>query len=441
MNVKHTFEVNILKNKLFTKKNHLLLAISAGIDSVVLAHLLKKCDYKFSLAHCNFNLRDKESDADEQFCQQLASQMGVNIYINSFDTSTYAKKNHLSIQMAARDLRYAWFTQLSKQHKFDYILTAHHANDLAETMLINLIRGTGIKGLTGIAEKRTKIIRPLLGFNKVDIEAYAKAENINYRQDQSNFDDKYERNFIRLNIIPALKKLNPSLESTFIKNAGRFKNEALIVQKYLETKSREVFETKGTEIKINLKRLKECEFSENILHFILGPLNFNQTQLDDILICIQKPSSTGKLFYSGTHRAAIDRQAIVIHPIKISYQHGQSFESLTELKKCKTFTYRELKSFSVIKSNELVLTPKQLLFPITLRVTKQGDRFIPFGMTGFKLLSDFMREQKMNIFEKEECRVLVNGNGEIIWVLGYRSDERYRVSNKEEIYIKLRLVD
>ncbi|MEI8136339.1 MAG: tRNA lysidine(34) synthetase TilS, partial [Bacteroidota bacterium] len=215
-----------------------MLAISGGIDSVVLAHLLKKGGYKFSLAHCNFKLRGKDSDADEAFCKSLGNDLEVNFYTQTFDTKAYCKKNKVSIQMAARELRYAWFNELVKKEKIDYVVTAHHANDVVETMLINLCRGTGINGLKGIPEKTEKIVRPLLNFTKDEIAKFAKNQKIKHRIDKSNLEAKYERNFLRLGVIPKLKELHPNIEQTFLNNVAIFKEEAEIVQDFLKEKSK-----------------------------------------------------------------------------------------------------------------------------------------------------------------------------------------------------------
>ncbi|HRH12623.1 MAG TPA: tRNA lysidine(34) synthetase TilS, partial [Bacteroidia bacterium] len=230
-------EENISKNRLFDKKSKLLLGMSGGIDSVALASILAE-SYSVSLAHCNFNLRGKESKADEKFCESLAEKMGLPIYIQSFDTVKISKQRGISIQMAARELRYQWFEELLKKHKLDRIVTAHHADDRIETFFINLIRGSGVKGLKGMESRNGNVVRPMLEISKKEIQVYAEKKKIRFREDSSNKSDKYERNFLRHHIIPLFHKLNPSFDQTMIKNLNILKDESRIVQEYLSNISK-----------------------------------------------------------------------------------------------------------------------------------------------------------------------------------------------------------
>ena len=326
------FEKNILKKKLFEKKDKLLLAISGGVDSVVLAHLLNKLNYKFDLVHCNFNLRAKESKLDEQFCLKTAKQLKVKIFIKQFKLEEYCKKNKISIQMAARELRYEWFSELLKKQSYSYLLTAHHSDDLVETIFINLLRGTGIKGLKGISEKKDDIIRPLLIFNKQEIELFAKKQKINFRLDKSNLNTKYERNLLRLEIIPKLKKRHPQLEQTFLKNTEHFIQEASIVEDYLKHKYKKLVSTNSNSLKINKHLLNEETHKETIINFILKPFNFNETQEKNLINSISKKFNTGKGFLSETHQLFIDREYIIIKPIDKEIQNTLYINSINELK-------------------------------------------------------------------------------------------------------------
>ncbi|MGZ4099206.1 MAG: tRNA lysidine(34) synthetase TilS [Bacteroidia bacterium] len=433
------FESNILKNQLFSKKDNLLLAVSGGMDSVVLAFLLKKGGYNFSLAHCNFNLRGKDSLKDEKFCHELAEELGVKIFVTQPDVKKYCKENKASIQMAARDLRYTWFKKLLKEEKLDYLLTAHHANDLVETILINLLRGTGITGLKGIPQKNETTVRPLSIFSRGEIEGFAKKEKIKFRTDKSNFEDRYERNFLRLKVIPKLKKINPSLEQTFIKNSKRFSNEAAIVSDYIDQRIKELVTDKKGSLTISRTRLKKEKHPETFLHYWLSPLGFSETQQQNILTAVNNNSAETKQFLSPTHKLVISRDEILVVANKEKDFSEIKITSLKELKNQKHFGLTQEKKFVIPGKEELYLPEEKLLFPLLIRHPATGDKFKPFGMKGFKLLSDFIKDEKINAVDKSNLQLLVNGNGEIIWVIGYRSDERYRVNKEAKKFLKLKL--
>ena len=418
-----------------------MLAISGGIDSVVLAHLLKKGGYKFSLAHCNFKLRGKDSDADEAFCKSLGKDLEVNFYTQTFDTKAYCKKNKVSIQMAARELRYAWFNELVKKEKIDYVVTAHHANDVVETMLINLCRGTGINGLKGIPEKTEKIVRPLLNFTKDEIAKFAKNQKIKHRIDKSNLEAKYERNFLRLGVIPKLKELHPNIEQTFLNNVAIFKEEAEIVQDFLKEKSKLLITENAGNIAIDKVFLKKEKQVKTLLHYILNPFGFNISQINDITTNLLEDGETGKLFFSSSNTLNIDRRFILIKPKGNTAFEPINFVSLKDFKKSNLLRIEEVSDFKNITSNEFVIEKDKLIFPLTVRAKRTGDKFKPFGMKGFKLLSDFLKDLKLSAFEKENCLLLENGKGDIIWVMGYRSDDRYKVATKGTKLIKLSLIE
>jgi tRNA(Ile)-lysidine synthase len=439
--VLNEFESNILKNGLFDKKENLLLAISGGVDSVVLAHLLKNAGFNFSLAHCNFGLRGKDSDADENLCKNLAKELDVAVYTKAFDIPKYCQQHKTNTQLAARKLRYDWFHELVKEHAFDYILTAHHANDVIETIFINLLRGTGIQGLKGIPGKKGKIVRPLLDFKKEDIDAYAKSNKIVYRLDKSNLEDKYERNFIRLNIIPALKKINPKLEETFIKNTVHFRQEAGIVNDFLENRSLELITQTPNQVFINKRKLKNEKYIESVLHSMISGYGFNETQQKNIIKNIHNNSIPGKIFTSPTHQLIVDRNDLVIKSLNADSFNKLKIKSLPELKEQKLFACAGLKEFNIPAKNELLIEQDKLIFPLIIRKRQAGDKFKPFGMRNFKLVSNFLKDEKLNLFEKENCKLLVNGNGDIIWIIGHRSDDRYKVNNTGTNFLKLTLIE
>lgn len=435
------FESNILKNQLFSKKDSLLLAISGGIDSVVLAHLLKRSGFNFALAHCNFNLRGKDSKADETFCKALAKKTGVKFYSQQFDTAAYCKENKVSIQMAARELRYAWFNELIKKNKFTHLVTAHHANDVVETVFINLCRGTGIKGLKGIPEKAGNVVRPLLNFTKEEINTFAKKEKIKFRLDKSNLEDKYERNLLRLEVIPKLKNLHPALEQTMLNNIANFKAEAEIVNDFLAEKTKQLISEKGDQVLIDKNKLKKEKHLNTILHYILETFGFNASQINDIKTNITGKGESGKLFFTSNFTLTIDRDYIFIKQGINHNPEAISISSFDELKKSVHLKLKEINKFEITKNNELILEKDKLIFPLLIRAKKTGDRFRPLGMKGFKLISDFLKDLKLNAFEKEKCLILENGNGEIIWVIGYRSDDRYKVTGKENKLLKITIIE
>ena len=433
------FTKHVNDKNLFSTADQLLLAVSGGVDSVVLAHLLKFHGAHFTLAHCNFKLRGRDSDADEDFCRDLALQLGVNIYVNEFDVKSHCSKHKVSVQMAARDLRYHWFDQLITEHHFNFLLTAHHASDSIETLFINLLRGTGINGLKGVPEKSGNKVRPLLPFLKDTLVKFANDHSIRYRNDKSNEEEKYERNVLRLSIIPALKNINPGLEQTLLENIRNFKEEAEIVDEFLNQKVKEILTKKDQQSYIDKSILKKEKHKRSVLHHVLGPWGFNDSQLADIIENITHNGLTGKTFRSNTHELVIDRNYIIVKPLIEKFFLKVMIQSLEDLSAINLLSFKRISSFTKANKNEIILDTDRLIFPLTIRNCLRGDKFRPFGMSGFKLLSDYFKDEKLNKFEKENCKLLVNGNGEIIWVIGYRTDDRYKTSPTEKNLIKLTL--
>ncbi len=431
------FESNINKKQLFNRKKTLLLALSGGVDSVVLAHLLKAGKYDFTLAHCNFKLRGKESDSDEKFCIALAKKLGIKIHTIQFDVKKYCKTHKVSVQMAARTLRYSWFFELIEKEKFEHLITAHHADDLIETVLINLLRGTGIKGLHGIREKSDIAIRPLLPFSKQEIISFAKTKKIKFRLDKSNLEDKYERNYLRLKVIPLLKKLNNSLETTFLENSFRFRQEAGIVKDHLMESGLRLVKNRNGSVSIDKNKLKFEKHKETLLHFLLSPYGFTKTQQQNILNNIAHDKDPGKVFTSGKFKLNIERNELIISENTNKKTEEIKISSLNEFKKQSLFKITNETHFTSPKKNELLIDEARLIFPLKVRATQTGDRFKPFGMKGSKLLSDFFKDEKLNTGDRNEVKLLINGNGEIIWVIDYRSDERYRVDPKKKQFLKI----
>lgn len=431
------FKKYVISKKWFNKNEPILVALSGGIDSVVLVHLLNSLNYNISLAHCNFKLRGTESDKDEEFCRLLAEKYKVKIHLNHFQTTSYAKANKQSIQEAARELRYNWFEELVNKHQYKYVLTAHHLNDQIETFFINILRGTGLKGLVGIPEKNKKVLRPLLSFTRSDIECYAKHFKLKYRVDASNDDTHYQRNFIRLNIVPGLKTHFPGFETRFYENLNNLKEDMAIIHDYVDEKRKKYRLNPEEPCSIQINDL----LGEHQIHYIcyqlLKPFSVNSSQVSNLLKCIGKEIKTGKYFNTKSHTILIDRTKILIEPLAKEIK-PKIIKSFNDIEKLSFLKIESCSKLNKTAPNELIIHKSSLRFPLTIRAYKTGDKFKPFGMKGFKLVSDFYKDSKLSMFEKNETLLLVNGNKEIVWVIGHRSDERYRVINKPgEELIKL----
>jgi tRNA(Ile)-lysidine synthase len=434
--VLQAFINTINEKQLFGKEHRLLLALSGGVDSVVLAHLLKAAGYNFAMAHCNFQLRGRQSTGDELFCKKLATRLEVKFYAKKIELAQHQVSKKVSVQMAARELRYEWFEALLENQKFDFILTAHHAGDVLETLLMNLVRGTGLRGLRGIPAINGKIVRPLLTFEKEELLAFAKKNGIKYRLDKSNLQDTYERNFIRLHIVPLLKQLNPKLGATIIENVGRFSNEYAILEDYYQLRSKKITYKKNGVFFIDKKELLLEKHLPSLLNYMLRPYGFNSTQLQAIEHSVLQSALTGKKFLTQAYVLVIDRKTL-----SISNQQKTALNVVLkkwlDFKKLPFLEIEKISNFSRPKANQLLVDSKKMIFPLTIRSTQAGDKFNPFGMKGFKLISDFLKDEKLDSFEKENVKLLVNGNGEVIWVIGYRSDGRYKVQPGDDDLIKL----
>lgn len=433
------FEVNIHKNALFNKADTLLVAFSGGVDSVVLSDLLHKAGYQFDLAHCNFQLRGTEANDDTEFCKSFADSIQSTCHVTYFNTKEFALKNKLSIQMAARDLRYTWFKELIEKHHYTYILTAHHANDNIETLFVNLIRGTGIKGLQGIPEKQNNIIRPLLFATKDAIKQYALKNELSFREDSSNQEVKYKRNFIRHQIVPELKKLNPALEETINTSIHFFKQSSEIVTQFADLKFKEICKEENNQLLIDIKLLLNEKQKETLLFEWLYPKNFKTSQIQQLCEVLVSDKHIGKQFSSDVHQLVIDRKYIIIQAIEKEISEKEFvINSISDIKHLPiklSFEETTQSEFSKNK-NEITIVYSENLFPLTLRRWKRGDKFKPFGLNGFKKLSDYFKDIKLSLFEKENIWILENKE-HIIWVVGHRLDDRCKVVEGTEKVLKI----
>lgn len=427
------FKERINNEMAFLKGKRLLLACSGGLDSVILSHLCMAANLDTTLAHCNFKLRDEESDGDEEFVRQLASKLGIEVFVKQFETEKYAETQRLSVQIAARELRYQWFSDLKQTKGFDYVLTAHHADDSLETFLINVSRGTGIDGLTGIPEVNGQVVRPLLPFSRLEILEYAKSEDIEWREDSSNASSKYLRNKIRHQIVPALKELHPTFLQNFLNTQNHLQQTNALVNNHLNEIKTKLFEPRDGDIKINIAKLEKLQPLESYLYGLFTEYGF--TEWNDVAGLLTAES--GKQVFSKRHRLLKDRDCLILSEIKnrVSqtypvYLDGTPPESPIKLK------LENVETLENQGQNVVFLDKEKLNFPLVLRNWEKGDYFYPFGMQGKKKLSKFFKDEKMDLFSKEKQWLLCSDN-KIIWVVGKRADERFRVEGGTQQILKI----
>ena len=417
-----------------------LLAVSGGVDSVVMADLFVKGGYNIGIAHCNFGLRGDESDGDENFVEEFAKQNNVVFHTIKFDTKKYAEKNGLSIQQAARELRYNRFGEIKNAFGYDKIAIAHNADDNIETFFINLIRGTGLKGLTGIRRETDILIRPLLNVSRREIMQYAAVEKISYREDSSNFTDHYLRNNLRRNVIPLLFGINPNFGSRMSENSD-FLNEAnKFIEAQVAAQKQDIIRYKGENIYLSIEKIKKSGSPEFLLFAVLESYGFKGNTIKKIVSSLD--SKPGKRFVSDSHMLTKDRDALILSP-KIDcfcrQEVCENSESAGKLLRIKKITVTQ--DFVIEKSPKIALLDcDKLKFPLVLRQQKSGDKFIPLGMKGFKKLSDFLVDRKIPINEKIKIPVLVSGN-DIVWVVGMRIDDRYKITDNTNNIFRLEASD
>lgn len=426
------FEKYYQKNELFAKTDNILLTVSGGRDSVVMVHLFHQAKLNFGIAHCNFKLRGKEADKDEKFVKDLAEKLNMPFYTVSFNTKEFAYENKISTQMAARELRYHWFEEIRTKNNYQFIATAHHKNDVAETLLINLTKGTGLSGLHGIASKKDKIIRPLLCFNRNEIDNYVESNKIKCREDKSNEETKYVRNKIRHNVIPELEKINPSFIETIFNETQQFSELEQLLETKINEDKKKCFTIQDENIEIDIQKLIELKPLKTYLFYFLKPYGFNVDDVIDVINSFEKQS--GKKFLSNTHQLIKNRNKLIISILKnienkeFEVKTLKDFSLLPFNLNAKIVLKETLKSIKKDK-NFAYLNADKINFPLSIRKWKTGDKFKPFGMKGVKKLSDFFIDEKLSLLEKENVWLLTSNN-KIVWVVGFRIDDDYKLSSK-----------
>ncbi|MEE2616917.1 MAG: tRNA lysidine(34) synthetase TilS [Bacteroidota bacterium] len=416
----------------------LIIAVSGGVDSIVLFHLCLKLKLNFFVAHCNFKLRKKESDLDEKFVRDLAIKHNIKFYAKSFNTKKLSNNDNKSIQMVARELRYSWFEELSKELNVKHILTAHHLDDSLETFLINLSRGSGIDGLLGIPEVNDTVYRPLLIFKKDEILSYAKENKITWREDSSNKKREYLRNQIRLEVIPKLKEINPNLLDNFSKSTDRLQQSKSIIKDKMDDFIKNVSFTRDEKIYFEINKIKKVSNIDAYLYELLKRYNF--TQWDDIRDLLD--SQSGKQIISKTHKLLKDREYLIL--VKNSEVENKSLlinksskEVAVSVGKIKVSIAKKISKEDL---DVIYLDSAKLDFPLRVRNVLSGDYFYPFGMNGKKKVSKYLKDKKISVFDKDKVLILETSKNKIIWVVGMRLDDRFSVTDNTKEITKIELI-
>ena len=430
------FQSHLSKTFPDLKNQKILLAFSGGLDSTVLLTLLHQLGYNVAAAHCNFSLRNTESDEDETFVKTYCKKLGIPFYIETFDTKTFAKDQKQSTQMAARTLRYTWFEELMEKESFDVLATAHHADDDLETFLINLSRGTGLRGLIGIPETNNHIIRPLLPFSRAEILSWAKIEQLHWREDISNSSRAYTRNQLRLDVIPNLKKSKKRFLESFKTTKEHLIKSQALVEDYLSLVYNLIITQRENGYQISIDKLKELPNTEALLYELLSPFGFTDHKaVLDIL-----NAQAGKYVISPSHRLLKDRNSLILTENVIKEPNKCHW-----IKKYQKNINNPL-NISLTPTNKMGLTnlstiyvdSEYLTFPLCVRKWQQGDVFQPFGMKGNKKLSKFFKDEKLSLAAKEALWILTSDD-KIVWVIGYRADDRFKVSEKTKSILKIKI--
>ncbi len=429
------FKQHINTNFHRLKDSGFLLACSGGLDSLVLVHLCHALHLNFTIAHCNFNLRGAESDADERFVVQEAKKLNKKVLVTSFDTLGYSDKNKVSVQIAARELRYSWFTEIMKEHAIPILVTAHHADDHLETFLINLSRGTGLDGLTGIPENVGVIARPLLLFSRAQILSYAHENNMAWREDKSNLETKYLRNKIRHKIVPLLKELHPTFLTNFLNTQAYLSQSAELVERHIATLRESLFVKENNTLKIKIATLQKLYPQLITIYQLFKPYGFSDAKAI-LALC---DSLSGKELVSKTHRLLKNREYLLLKERLL-----ETSEVYLIPKGANTIQVPIAMSIEAVTHIEdtntaiLYVDAATIKFPLVIRKWNTGDYFYPFGMSGTKKLSKFYKDEKYSCIAKE-AQWLLCSKGQIVWVIGKRADNRFKVTGETKNILKFKL--
>lgn len=428
--------LHIQRNQLCKTTDKILLAVSGGVDSMVMVRLFNEAGLTIGVAHCNFQLRGAESDGDEELVQNVCSKLKIPFHSQRFETSKFASETGLSLQLAARKLRYDFFEKIRADYGYQYVATAHHRNDSFETVLLNLTKGTGLKGLAGISVRTNFVIRPMLFASRDQIHNFAKSNQIEWRDDSSNTDDHYQRNFLRHHVIPRLHEINPNLDKTFENTAERIAGATEMIDVFLtEFKSRSWKEV-DNKISIQRKDLSKFNYPQVILWELLKPKGFNYDQCCDVI----RTTQSGKQFYSATHCLTVDRDSLLISERKESeipevlIEHGQqrATNGLSVIYIAKKSTPAKIDKGASVA----ILDASKIVFPLRWRKWKNGDAFQPLGMSTHKKISDLLIDLKIPLPEKEDVTVLESA-GKIVWVVGQRISDEFKITNETTDFISL----
>ncbi len=415
----------IEKEDLFSKQDKILVALSGGADSVALTRILITLGYHCEAAHCNFELRGEESDRDEDFVRNFCRSLNIKCHSIHFETRRYAAQQSISIEMAARELRYNWFSKICEESDCQVVAVAHHKDDSVETMLLNLIRGTGINGLLGIRPKNGNVVRPLLCASRQEVVAYLHRMNQTYVTDSTNLEDEYTRNKIRLNLLPLMEEINPSVKDGLVKTASYLNDISKVYQQAIKESIDRIFITPEKEISI--EKLMNEPAPQALLFEVLSPLGFNSTQVEEVYGSLN--GQPGKRFISSQWQVVKDRDLLLIEKVKTANDKPQII--FEEVLLTKEFVIPKDKNTACFDANKFKGV-------ISIRKWEKGDYFIPFGMKGKKLVSDFMTDSKFSLLKKEQQWVL-SCNDQIAWLIGERTDNRFRIDDSTQKVIIAKL--
>ena len=415
-----------------------IVGVSGGCDSIVLLDILQKSGYQCIVAHCNFHLRTAESDRDMIFVRTLTETRGLPFYSVDFKTVKYAKEHHVSIEMAARELRYSWFEKIRQEHHAQAFAVGHHLDDNIETVLLNLVRGTGLKGLTGIPVRNGKIIRPLLGSSRHEIKEYVVENKLGFVEDSTNVSTDIIRNKFRHVIIPLLEEVNPSFKNSLSQTRAYLQGAYHIYQQAIQSIKQDLVVHNNSCFEVNIDKLQSFPENETILFEILKEFHFHPDQIRQVADTLNE--SPGKVFYSKSHRLLKDRKLLLVEPILDNINETtdlQSDSQLTDQENLSVVVFEKKENFVFSKDASLIhLDADKITLPLTLRKWQPADFFYPLGMQNKKKVSDFLIDEKINLFEKEKTQVLLSGN-QIVWVVGRRIDERFKITDKTTNIIEI----